>query len=234
MLKVNNVKVNYGQAIALSNVSLEVNQGELIAVIGSNGAGKTTLVNAISGIIHPQSGTIEFKGERIDNLPAHEILRRGIAQIPEGRKLFSKLSIFENLLLGAYSVESNEKIIKLLEKIYDMFPILKERKNQIAETMSGGEQQMLAIGRALMSEPELMIFDEPSLGLMPTLVKQVADTIKKMKDEGYTILLIEQNVKEALRLSDRTYVIQTGKTVLSGDSKSLMNNNLVKKAYLGM
>ena len=234
MLKVNNIKVCYGQAIALSDVSLEVKRGELIAVIGSNGAGKTTLVNAISGLIHPEKGTIEYKGERIDNLPAYEILKRGIVQVPEGRKLFGKLLVYENLLIGAYLLKSNEKINQLLEKVYYMFPILKERKNQFAETLSGGEQQMLAIGRALMSATEFIILDEPSLGLMPGLVKQVAEAIKEMRDEGYTILLIEQNVQEALKLADRAYVIQSGNTILSAASKDLLNNDLVKKAYLGL
>jgi len=234
MLKITNIQVYYGQAIALSDVSLEVKQGEIVSVIGSNGAGKTTLVNTISGLIHPKSGRIEYKGEQIDKLPAHEILKRGIAQVPEGRKLFSKLSVYDNLLIGAYLLKSNEKINQLLEEIYNMFPILKDRKKQIAETLSGGEKQMLAIGRALMSDPELIIFDEPSLGLMPILVRQVANTIQQMYDKGYTILLIEQNIREALKLANRAYVIQTGKTILNGTSDELMKSELVKKAYLGM
>lgn len=234
MLKVNKIKVCYGQAIAISDVSIEVKQGEIISVIGSNGAGKTTLVNTISGLIHPESGMIEYKEERIDNLPAHEILKRGIAQVPEGRKLFGKLSVYENLLIGAYLLKSEERINQLLEEVFNMFPMLNERKNQLAETMSGGEQQMLAFGRALMSDPELIIFDEPSLGLMPTLVKQVSEKIRQMSDKGYTILLIEQNVQEALKLANRAYVIQTGSTILSGNSKDLRNSDLVKKAYLGL
>lgn len=234
MLKINKLRVCYGQAIALSDVNIEIKQGELVAVIGSNGAGKTTLVNAISGLIHPEGGTIEYREERIDHLPAHEILKRGIAQVPEGRKLFGKLSVKENLLLGAYLIKSEKKIISLLEETYDMFPILKERKNQIAETLSGGEQQMLAIGRSLMSDPKLVIFDEPSLGLMPTLVQQVSKRIKQMADKGYTILLIEQNIQEALKLANRAYVIQTGKTILTGNSKDLLNSDLVRKAYLGL
>lgn len=234
MLKITNIKVYYGQAIALSDVSLEVKQGEIVSVIGSNGAGKTTLVNTISGLIHPKSGRIEYKGEQIDKLPAHEILKRGISQVPEGGKLFSKLSVYDNLLIGAYLLKSNEKINQLLEEVYNIFPILKDRRKQIAETLSGGEKQMLAIGRALMSDPELIIFDEPSLGLMPILVRQVADTIQQMYDKGYTILLIEQNVREALKLANRAYVIQTGKTILNGTSDELMKNELVKKAYLGM
>jgi len=234
ILKVNNINVFYGKAIALSGLSLEIKRGELIAVIGSNGVGKTTLVNTISGLIHPKKGTIEFKGERIDNLPAHEILKRGIVQIPEGRKLFGKLSVNENLLAGAYLLKSNEKIKQLLEETYRMFPILKKRKNQFADTLSGGEQQMLAIGRGLMSDGELIIFDEPSLGLMPIFVKQVAETIKEMHVRGYTILLIEQNVQEALKLADRAYVIQNGNNILSGASKDLLKNDLIKKAYLGL
>lgn len=234
MLKVDKVKVCYGESIALSDLSLEVKQGELIAVIGSNGAGKTTLVNTLSGLIHPVEGRIEYKGERIDNLPAHEILKRGIVQIPEGRKLFGKLSVYENLLAGAYLLKSSEKVNQLLEEVYCMFPILKKRKNQLAETLSGGEQQMLAIGRGLMSNGNLIIFDEPSLGLMPRFVIQVSETIKDMHNKGYTILLIEQNIQEALKLSDRSYVIQNGKVVLSGSSSDLINSELVRKAYLGL
>lgn len=235
MLKVNNIKVYYGQAVALSDVSLEVNEGELVAVIGSNGAGKTTLVNAISGLIRIKKGTIEYNDDRIDKLPSHEILKRGIVQIPEGRKLFGKLSVHDNLVIGAYILNSSKKINQLLGRVYDMFPIIRERKNQLAATLSGGEQQMLAIARALMSDPKLIIFDEPSLGLMPTLVKKVSKIIQKMHiEEGYTILLIEQNVQEALKLSDRAYVIQTGKTILNDLSENLMNNEMVKKSYLGM
>lgn len=234
MLKIQNIKVCYGQAIALYDISLEVKREELIAVIGSNGAGKTTLVNTISGLIHPEKGTIEYKGERIDNLPPYEILKRGIVQIPEGRKLFGKLSVYDNLLLGAYLLKSSEKISQLLEEVYYMFPMLKERKNQIAETLSGGEQQMLAIGRALMSDSELIIFDEPSLGLMPILVNQLSESIRKLHDKGYTILLIEQNVKKALMLADRAYVIQNGKIFLSGNANDLLNSDLIKKAYLGL
>lgn len=235
MLKINNITVYYGQAVALSDVSLEVNGGELVAVIGSNGAGKTTLVNAISGLIRIKNGTIEYNDDRIDKLPSHEILKRGIVQIPEGRKLFGKLSVYDNLIIGAYILNSSKKINQLLERVYDMFPIIRERKNQLAATLSGGEQQMLAIARALMSDPKLIIFDEPSLGLMPTLVKKVSKIIQKMHiEEGYTILLIEQNIQEALKLSDRAYVIQTGKTILNDLSENLMNNEMVKKSYLGM
>jgi|SRR5665648_69499 len=234
MLKINEIQVCYDQAVAISDISLEVNEGEIVSVIGSNGAGKTTLVNTISGLIHPVKGTIEYNHERIDRLPAHEVLKRGIAQVPEGRKLFGKLSVYDNLLTGAYLIKSNEKIKELLDKVHELFPILLERKNQISETLSGGQQQMLAIARALMSEPKLIIFDEPSLGLMPSLVKQVSETIKKMHDQGYTILLIEQNVQEALNLADRAYVVQTGKTILNDTGENLMNNKLVKKAYLGI
>ncbi len=234
MLKINEIQVCYDQAVAISDISLEVNEREIVSVIGSNGAGKTTLVNTISGLIHPVKGTIEYNNERIDRLPAHEVLKRGIAQVPEGRKLFGKLSVYDNLLTGAYLINSNEKIKQLLDKVYKLFPILLERKNQISETLSGGEQQMLSIARALMSEPKLIIFDEPSLGLMPSLVKQVSETIKKMHDQGYTILLIEQNVQEALNLADRAYVVQTGETILNDTCENLMDNELVKKAYLGI
>ena len=234
MLIVKNIRVCYGQIVAISDISLEVCEGEIVSVIGCNGAGKTTLVNAISGLIHPIEGTIEYNKERIDQLAAHEILKRGIAQVPEGRKLFSKLSIYDNLLLGAYLLKSNEKINQLLEKVYKLFPILLERKKQLAETLSGGEQQMLTIARALMSEPKFIIFDEPSLGLMPILVMRVVEIIKQLRDSGYTILLIEQNVQEALKLANRAYVIQTGKTIFNGTSDKIINSELVKKAYLGM
>jgi len=235
MLKVNNIKAYYGQAEALSDVSLEVNEGELVAVIGSNGAGKTTLANVLSGLIPIKEGTIEYNGDRIDKLPPHEILKRGIVQIPEGRKLFGKLSVYDNLLIGAYILNSSKKINQLLERAYDMFPIIRERKNQLAVTLSGGEQQMLAIARALMSDPKLIIFDEPSLGLMPILVHKVTEIIQKMHiEEGRTILLIEQNVQEALKLSDRAYVLQTGKSIFNDLSENLMNNEMVKKTYLGM
>jgi len=234
MLEVKNIKVCYGQAIAISNISLEVNEGEIVSIIGSNGAGKTTLVNTISGLLHPKEGSIYYLGERIDNLSAHEIVKRGIVQVPEGRKLFGKLSVYDNLLLGGYQIKSKEKIEQLINKVYSLFPILSERENQIAETLSGGQQQMLAIGRAIMADPKLIIFDEPSLGLMPILVKQVSESIEKMHKQGYTIILIEQNIKEALKLASRAYVIQTGKTVLDGTSKDLLNNEMVKKAYLGM
>lgn len=234
MLKINEIQVCYDQTVAISDISLEVNEREIVSVIGSNGAGKTTLVNTISGLIHPVKGTIEYNNERIDRLPAHEVLKRGIAQVPEGRKLFGKLSVYDNLLTGAYLIKSNEKIKQLLDKVHELFPILLERKNQISETLSGGEQQMLSIARALMSEPKLIIFDEPSLGLMPSLVKQVSETIKKMHDQGYTILLIEQNVQEALNLADRAYVVQTGETILNDTCENLMDNELVKKAYLGI
>jgi len=234
MLSIKNIQVCYGQAVAISDISLEINEGEIVSIIGSNGAGKTTLVNTISGLIHPVKGIIEYNQERIDKLPAHEIIKKGIAQVPEGRKLFGKLSVYDNLLLGAYTINSNDEINILLKTVYDMFPILNERKNQLAETLSGGEQQMVAIGRALMSQPKFVIFDEPSLGLMPILVKKLGNIIKDMNSNGYTILLIEQNVKEALKISKRTYVIQTGKTVLNGYSENLVNNEMIKKAYLGL
>jgi len=234
MLDIKNLKFGYGEALVLNNVNLHIKEGETVAIIGSNGMGKTTLVNVICGLLKPDKGTLEFKGERIDTLPAHKIVSRGISQVPEGRKIFGELSVEDNLLVGAYLLKSREEIKNTLNYVYEYFPRLMERKNQIAKTLSGGEQQMLAIGRALMSKPCFLIFDEPSLGLMPLLVKQLMKTIHEMKKINLTILLIEQNVKEALRISDRGYVLQKGTMILEGISKELLKNNLLKKAYLGL
>ena len=233
MLKMDNVKVYYGNIQALQNISLEVAQGEIITLIGANGAGKTTALKAISGLLHPKSGKIEFLGKRIDNLTTTEIVKLGISQCPEGRGIWPEMTLFENLEMGTYVRKDKKSIKKDFEQVYAYFPILKERQNQLAGSLSGGEQQMLAIGRALMSRPKLLLLDEPSLGLAPILVKGVADIIKKIHQEGTTILLVEQNAFLALNISNRAYVLETGKVVLAGNAKELLQDERVKKAYLG-
>jgi len=234
MLEVKRINVYYGDLQALWDVSFEVNKGEIVTIVGSNGAGKTTTLRTISGLLRPKPGEISFMGERIDRLPPHKIVEKGIAHIPEGRRLFPYMTVLENLELGAYTREAREKKDDTLEWVYQLFPKLKERRSQLAGTLSGGEQQMLAIGRALMSRPKLLMSDEPSLGLAPKLVLLVFEMLKKINEEGITILLVEQNVRHALELADRGYVLETGKIVLEGDSRELLANEHVKKAYLGM
>lgn len=233
MLKMDNVQVYYGNIQALQNISLEVAQGEIITLIGANGAGKTTALKAISGLLQPKSGKIEFLGKRIDNLTTAKIVKLGISQCPEGRGIWPEMTLFENLEMGAYVRKDKKSIKKDFEQVYAYFPILKERRNQLAGSLSGGEQQMLAMGRALMSRPKLLLLDEPSLGLAPILVKGVADIIKKIHQEGTTILLVEQNAFLALNISNRAYVLETGKVVLEGNAKELLQDERVKKAYLG-
>ncbi|RLE51214.1 MAG: ABC transporter ATP-binding protein [Candidatus Methanomethylicota archaeon] len=234
MLVVDRINVFYGDLQALWDVSLKVEKGEILALVGSNGAGKTTTLNTISGILKPRSGKIEFMGKRIDGMPPHKIVELGIAQVPEGRQLFPEMTVLENLEMGAYTKRAREKFYDTLEWVYQLFPILKERKNQLAGTLSGGEQQMLAIARALMSRPQLLMLDEPSLGLAPKLVLLVFEMIHKINEEGVTILLVEQNVRHALSIAHRGYVIETGKIVLEGSGQELLENEYVKKAFLGM
>ncbi|HDJ25787.1 MAG TPA: ABC transporter ATP-binding protein [Candidatus Bathyarchaeota archaeon] len=234
LLKVNNIDVFYGDLQALWGVSFEVHEGEKVVIVGANGAGKTTTLKTISGLLRPRSGTIEFKGQRIDKLPPHKIVELGIAHVPEGRRIFPKMTVLENLEMGAYIKRAREKFDDTLEWVFSIFPRLKERKNQIAGTMSGGERQMLAIARGLMSRPDLLMLDEPSLGLAPKLVMKTFEVIKRIGEEGVTILLVEQNVKHALELADRGYVLETGRITLSGTSEELLSNDYVKKAYLGM
>lgn len=234
MLEIKDLHVYYGNIHALKGVSLEVNEGEIVSLIGANGAGKTTTLQTISGIIRAKSGSILFEGNDITKERAHNMCRLGIAQVPEGRRVFSKLSVYANLQLGAYALKGNSDIIRNeLEKIYNRFPRMKEREKQLAGTLSGGEQQMLAMGRAIMSRPKLLILDEPSMGLSPIFVKEIFQTIKELNKEGVTILLVEQNAKMALAVSDRAYVIETGKIKMTGIAKELANNEEVKKAYLG-
>lgn len=233
LLEIENLEVNYGMIKALKGVSFEVNKGEIIALIGANGAGKTTTLHAISGILPSKSGKIIYNGQNITKTSAHKIVKLGISQVPEGRRVFSQLSVFENLLMGAYTRRDKSEINEDLEKIYERFPRLEERKNQIAGTLSGGEQQMLAMGRALMSKPEIILLDEPSMGLSPIFVSEIFDIIKALNEGGTTVLLVEQNAKKALSIADRAYVLETGNVVLSGKAENIMNDDTVKKAYLG-
>lgn len=235
MLRVKNLTTGYDGVPVVFDVSLEVNKAEFVAIVGSNGAGKTTILRTISGLLKPISGEIEFEGKQIHKLSAHEIVRLGIAHVPEGRHVFGKMSVKDNLLMGAYTLNDRAKVNKLLNEVFEIFPRLKERENQKAETLSGGEQQMLAVGRALMAEPKLMLIDEMSLGLMPMMVDKVLETLKQInKEKGVTILLVEQKVQEALEMADRGYVLQTGRIVAHGTGKELLESDLVKKAYLGM
>jgi len=234
VLRVDRIRVCYDDIPALHEVSFEIEEGQIVSIVGSNGAGKSTILKTISGLLHPVAGQIEFAGTRIDRSPPYEIVRMGIAHVPEGRRIFSRLSVVENLYLGAYTRKSDEEKAETLEQIFRLFPILEERRNQRAGTLSGGEQQMLAIARALMSRPKLLMLDEPSLGLMPILVSKVFDTLKQIHEEGITILLVEQNVREALELADRAYVLMTGNIVLQGTGEELLETDLVRQAYLGM
>jgi len=234
MLKVNKIKVHYGGIPALHEVTFGVGKGELVAIVGSNGAGKSTTLKAVVGALCPVSGNIEFNGMDITGKNSAEIVRFGITYVPEGRHIFGPLTVEENLLLGAFTTDSEEALQKGLEYVYELFPILKERHHQKGQTLSGGEQQMLAIGRGLMAQPKLLMLDEPSLGLMPKLVTEMFKAISLLKKEGLTLLLVEQNVREALELADRGYILQTGRTVHSGQGKELLNSDIVKKAFLGL
>ncbi len=233
MLKVTDLKVNYGVIQAIKGVSFEVNQGEVIALIGANGAGKTTILHTVTGLLAPKSGKIEFEGQDITKMPAHKIVALGMAHVPEGRRVFADLTVYENLLMGAYIRKDKEGIQKSLENVYKRFPRLRERKGQMAGTLSGGEQQMLAMGRALMSSPKIILMDEPSMGLSPLFVNEIFDIIKEVSASGTTVLLVEQNAKKALSIANRAYVLETGKIVKSDDADVLMNDDSIKKAYLG-
>ena len=233
MLSVNNLQVHYGMIQAIKDVSFEVNEGEVIALIGANGAGKTTILHTVSGLLQPTKGSVIFEGQDITKIPAHKIVSLGMAHVPEGRRVFAQLTVLENLKLGAYTRKDKNEMEETLKMIYKRFPRLEERKNQIAGTLSGGEQQMLAMGRALMSHPKIILMDEPSMGLSPIFVEEVFKIIRDISAEGVTVLLVEQNAKKALSIADRAYVLETGKIVLSGDAKELMNDDSIKKAYLG-
>lgn len=234
MLEVSNLDVFYGKSQALRGVSLRVNEGEIVALVGANGAGKTTLLNTISGLLRPASGNVEFLGKRIDRLAPHKIVNLGICQIPEGRKLFTDMTVRENLEMGAYTSEAWKRKEETLEEVYKIFPVLKERQKQSAKKLSGGEGQMVAIGRGLMSSPRLCMFDEPSYGLAPKLFSEVLEVIKHLREQGITIFLVEQNVRNTLEVADRAYVLENGHIVLEGKGKDLLQDELVKKAYLGV
>jgi len=233
MINIENISVAYDKILALRDVSINLAPGEIVAIIGSNGAGKTTLINAISGIVPLQSGKIVLLDREINRLPAWKIVRLGIVQIPEGRKVFYKQTVLENLKLGAFPEKNSSKVDALLEKMFVLFPVLKERRNQPAGTLSGGEQQMLAIGRGLMAQPKILMFDEPSMGLSPIMVEKVFQVIKEINRQGITILLVEQNAKKSLQIASRAYVLETGKIMLSDSGKKLLENEQIKKHYLG-
>ncbi len=234
MLRVEKVSAGYGSLQVLWDVSFEVKEGEIVTIIGSNGAGKTTIANVITGLLKPLSGSVTFNGEEITTLPANERVRRGIALVPEGREIFPKMTVLDNLLLGAYTVKDRREVEERLRWVYDIFPKLKERERQIAGTLSGGEQQMLAIARSLMTNPKLLILDEPSLGLAPIVVIKVFEIIERLNREGVTILLSAQNVYRALEIASRAYVLETGRITLAGRGRELLENPYVKEAYLGV
>ncbi len=233
MLKVENLSVHYGVIEAVKNVSFEVNEGEVVTLIGANGAGKTSILRTISGLVRPSSGTISFLGNEIQKVPARKIVADGLSQVPEGRHVFAGLTVMENLEMGAFLRNNREEYQANLKKIFARFPRLEERKNQDAATLSGGEQQMLAMGRALMSQPKLLLLDEPSMGLAPIFIQEIFDIIQDIQNQGTTVLLIEQNANKALAIADRGYVLETGKVALSGTGKELLASEEVKKAYLG-
>lgn len=234
LLTIKDLNTYYGAIHALKGVNLHVNEGEIVSLIGSNGAGKSTLVNTIAGLLKPRSGSIVFKEKDITKIDAYSLVKEGISLSPEGREVFGSLTVEENLRLGAYTINDKKKIEDLYDYVYELFPKLKERKFQYAGTLSGGEQQMLAIGRSLMSEPKLLLLDEPSLGLAPNIVSQIFDLIKEIKNMGITILLIEQNAFMALKTSDRAYVLENGQVSLEGPSKDIINDENVRKIYLGI
>ena len=232
LLQVNNLEVYYGVIQALKGISFEVNQGEIIALIGANGAGKTTTLPTITGLLKAKSGSIVYDGADVTRTPGHKLVSMGLAHVPEGRRIFATLTVLQNLKMGAFTRKDKGEIEETLKMIYQRFPRLEERKNQMAGTLSGGEQQMLAMGRALMSHPKLIVMDEPSMGLSPIYVNEIFDIIQSINKDGTTVLLVEQNAKKALSIADRAYVLETGNIVLSGDASDLLNNDQVKKAYL--
>ncbi|MCI8786558.1 MAG: ABC transporter ATP-binding protein [Eubacterium sp.] len=233
MLEIKDLEVYYGMIQAIKGISFEVNEGEVIALIGANGAGKTTILHTITGLLSPKKGSVVFEGKDITKVAAHKIVSLGMAHVPEGRRVFAELTVYENLKMGAYTRKEKSEIEQTLAMVYQRFPRLKERKNQLAGTLSGGEQQMLAMGRALMSHPKIIVMDEPSMGLSPILVNQIFDIIEEVSKSGTTVLLVEQNAKKALSIADRAYVLETGKIVLDGDAQALLNDDSIKKAYLG-
>ncbi len=233
LLEVNNLVVNYGMIRALKGISFKVEKGEIVSLIGANGAGKTTTLHTVTGLIRAKEGSIVFKGEDITKIPAHKIVTKGLVHVPEGRRIFQNLTVAENLMMGSYTRKDKEEIAKDLKHVYELFPRLEERKTQMAGTLSGGEQQMLAMGRALLSGGEMIVMDEPSMGLSPLLVSEVFDIIKSIREAGKTVLLVEQNAKKAMSISDRVYVLETGTVSMEGKASELINDESIKKAYLG-
>lgn len=233
MLEVKDLQVYYGMIQAIKGVSFHVDEGEVIALIGANGAGKTTILHTVSGLLAPKSGSVTFEGTDIVKIPGHKIVSMGMAHVPEGRRVFAQLSVLQNLKMGAYTRKDKAEVTQTLKTVFERFPRLEERQNQMAGTLSGGEQQMLAMGRALMSHPKILLMDEPSMGLSPIFVNEIFDIIKEVSKSGTTVLLVEQNAKKALSIADRAYVLETGKIVLEGKAKDLLNDDSIRKAYLG-
>lgn len=233
-LEVNGIDVYYGDVQVVFDLSLRVEEGEVVSIIGGNGAGKSTLLRAISGLIHPAKGEIHFEGAPIGSAPPEEVVERGIVHVPEGRRLFSLMTVMDNLIIGAYNSRADRRKMETLEEVYDLFPRLRERESQLAMTLSGGEQQMVAIGRGIMARPKLLMLDEPSLGLAPLVIRNIFEIVRKVADQGTTVLLVEQDVKHSLSLSDRGYVLEHGRTVMEGPALELLNDPHVKTAYLGI
>jgi branched-chain amino acid transport system ATP-binding protein len=234
MLEVENLSSGYGTVQILWDVSFRINEKEIISIIGPNGAGKTTLVRTIAGLLPTKTGTIRFKGENIEKTPPYEIVKKGLTLIPEGREIFPRMTVDENMRLGAYTLNDKSKVAELKERVYQIFPVLKKKEKVLAQTLSGGEQQMLVIGRSLMSNPKLLILDEPSLGLAPIIVEKVLDTLEMINDDGVTILLVEQNIRDSLNIANRAYVLEEGKIIIEGEGRELLNNEHIKEVYLGV
>jgi branched-chain amino acid transport system ATP-binding protein len=234
MLEVENLTSGYGMVQILWDVSFQIQEKEIVCIIGPNGAGKTTLVKTIVGLLPAKSGAIRFKGENIEKLPPYEIVKRGVTLIPEGREIFPRMTVDENLRLGAYTIKDKDEVNKSKEKVYQIFPVLKKKEKVLAQTMSGGEQQMLVIGRSLMLNPKLLILDEPSLGLAPIIVEKVLDTLQRINEDGVTILLVEQNIRDSLNIANRAYVLEEGKIIIEGEGRELLSNNHIKEVYLGV
>jgi len=234
MLEISNLSAAYGLVQILYDVNFKVENGEIVSIIGPNGAGKTTLVKTIMGFIHPKTGSVKFNGEDIEKLPTYEIVKKGLTMIPEGREIFPRMTVDENLQLGAYNITDKTKIKEIKEKAFSIFPVLKKKEKVLAQTLSGGEQQMLVICRSLMSDPQLLILDEPSLGLAPIIVEKVLDTVRTINEEGVTVLLVEQNIHDSLTVADRGYVLEEGKIILEGKSRELLSNSHIKEVYLGL
>jgi branched-chain amino acid transport system ATP-binding protein len=234
MLEVENVSAGYGMVQILWDVSFKISEKEIVSIIGPNGAGKTTLVRTIAGLLPAKKGTIRLKGESIEKLPPYEIVKKGLTLIPEGREIFPRMTVDENVRLGAYTINDKNKVAESKERVYQIFPVLKKKEKVLAQTLSGGEQQMLVIGRSLMSNPQLLILDEPSLGLAPIIVEKVLDTLQRINDDGVTILLVEQNIRDSLNIANRAYVLEEGKIIIEGEGRELLNNEHIKEVYLGV